>query len=445
LSFEFAVPEFAEDAIAGHISTAGTPWEQGRYDDPAADITEPAHRAALADRYDAIAPPGPINDVIATVSQVIQSPNAPDGGGVTTTETAVEAVALLRSDPVAAPTFRGVSLFRGVETGAHRLTINAPGLAPYDESLEVGRGGDGTDSNVTASATPAPTATGSDATRTAALAGVDGEVPLVPSADAARLEIDTGAADAELTAIAIDDDFGGRLYETTPDGPDAVYVHRAGAYTVEARDADGAVGVVRVNPTDAEPVRIDAPDTGVAALASFVASIMDEMADRLASVEDDGPDDAVNETDERPEPDDAVNETDERPEPDDAVNETDERPEPDDAVNETDERPEPDDAVNETDGEPAPGSVGETNTLGGLLRAIEAVSAAAERAAERAEAGDRRGADQALQTLSGSLQRAAERFDGLRGTLPAREASAVDRQFRRARRRTNQAIAAEKL
>jgi len=55
LSFEFAVPEFAEDAIAGHITTTGTPWEQPRYDDPVSDVTEPAHSEALADRYDAVA------------------------------------------------------------------------------------------------------------------------------------------------------------------------------------------------------------------------------------------------------------------------------------------------------------------------------------------------------------------------------------------------------
>jgi hypothetical protein len=393
LSFEFAVPEFAEDAIAGHITTAGTPWTQDRYADPAADITEPAHRAALSDRYDAVDPPGPINDVIATVSEVIQSTDAPDGAGVTTTETTVEAIALLRSDPVAAPTFRGVSMFRGVESGSHRLTVNAPGLAPHDEPVEVGGGdGNGTNADETASATPTEP---DDATRTTTLAGVDGEVPLVAAADAAKLEVDADGADAELTDLAVDDDFGGRLYEASLDGPDAVYVHRAGAYTTEVRDADGAVGAFRVNPAEAAPIRIDRPRTGKASLASFVASVTNETADRLASLGGGGDDS---------------------------------------------------DSDNLTDSaEDVVGADGKTSTLGGLLRAMEAVSGAAERAAERAETGDRQGTDRALEALAANLQRVVERFDGLRDTLPEREAASADRRFRQAQRRTNQAIAAEKL
>jgi len=391
LSFEFAVPKFAENAVASHISTAGTPWKQDRYADPAADITEPAHRAALADRYDAVSPPGPINDVIATVSEVVQSPDAPDGAGVTTAETTVEAIALLRSDPTAAPTFRGVSMFRGVESGSHRLTINAPGLAPHDEPVEVGGG---TDADVTASATPRPTATGADGvTRTASLAGVEGDVPLVPATDATKLEVNADGTDAELTDLVVDDDFGGRLYEATLDGPDAVYVHRAGAYTTEVRDTDGAVGAFRVNPAEAASVRIDRPRTGKASLASFVASITSETADRLAALgsgDDGGNDSAEGTTLDL-------------------------------------------------------GAAGKTNTLGGLLRAMEAVSGAAERAAGRADQGDRQGTDRALRALASNLQRVVERFDGLRDTLPEPEAAAADRRFRQAQRRTNQAIASEKL
>jgi len=396
LSFEFAVPEFAEDAVAGHITTAGTPWKQERYADPAADITEPAHRAALADRYDAISPPGPINDVIATVSEVVQSGDAPDGAGVTTTETAVEAVALLRSDPVAAPTFRGVSMFRGVESGSHRLAVNGAGLAPYEEPVEVGDGG-GTDADATPSTTstssstptvtvtPSRTATAPDVARTATLAGVDGEIPLVASGAATKLEVDADGVESELTALAVDDDFGGRLYETTVDGSDAVYVHRAGAYTTEVRDAADEIGAFRVNPSDTEPVRIARPRTGKASLASFVSSITNETADRLASIGSDGAADAP------------------------------------------------------------PGDVGKTAALGGLLRAIEAVSGAADRAAERARGGDARGTDRALEALESNLQRAIERFDGLRDTLPEPEAKAADRRFRQARLRTNQAIGSEKL
>ncbi|AXG08042.1 hypothetical protein DU500_05125 [Haloplanus rubicundus] len=392
LSFEFAVPEFAENAIASHITTAGTPWDQERYADPAADITEPAHRAALADQYDAIDPPGPINDVIATVSQVTQSPDAPDGEGVTTAETAVEAIALLRSDPVAAPTFRGVSMFRGVESGSHRLTVNAPGLAPHDEPVEVGNGGSGTDATATATAT----LTDGSASRTTTLAGVDGDIPLVANEAATKLEVDADGAEAELTEVAVDDDFGGRVYWAPLDGPDAVYVHRDGAYTAEVRDVDDAIGAFRVNPSDTAPVRIDRPRTGKASLASFVASITNETADQLAAIGSDG----------------------------------DEEDDDGNASAPTDARP---------------GATGKTNVLGGLLRAMEAVSGAAERAAERADRGDRQGTDRALEALAANLQRAVERFDGLRDTLPERAAASADRRFRQAQRRTNQAIASEKL
>ncbi|WP_435067491.1 hypothetical protein [Haloplanus sp. C73] len=366
LSFEFDVPKFAEDAVANHITTAGTPWHQARYTDPAADITDPAHRSALADRYDAVSPPGPVNDVIATMSEVVQSADAPDGAGVTTTDTSIEGIALLRSDPAAAPTFRGVAMFRGVDSGDHRLTVNAAGLAPHDEPVRVEDGDDDTSPGATA------------------VAGVEGEIPLVAAGEATKLEVDADGADSELATLAVDDDFGGRLYEASLDGSDAVYVHRAGAYTTEVRDIDDAVGAFRVNPDDTEPVRIDRPRTGKASLASFVATITDETAGRLASLGDD-------------------------------------------------------------DGDTAPGAAGETATLGGLLRAMEAVSGAATRAAERAERGDSQGTDRALEALASNLQRAIERFDGLSDTLPEAEADAADRRLGQAQRRTNQAIASEKL
>ncbi|QGX95208.1 hypothetical protein EI982_10580 [Haloplanus rallus] len=398
LSFEFVIPEFAEDAVAGHITTAGTPWQQDRYDDPVADITEPVHRAALADRYDAVSPPAPVNDIVATVTEVVQSPDAPDSAGVTTAETTLEAIALLRSDPVAAPTFRGVAMLRGVETGSHRLTINGAGLAPHEEPVEVGSDGD-TPDDVTTSGGPTPTVTGTDdVARTATLAGVDGEIPLVPRGEATKVEVDTEGADTELTALAVDDDFGGRLYEASLSGPDAVYVHRSGAYTAEVRDADDAVGAFRVNPdaADPAPVRIDRPRTGKASLASFVAAITDETAEGLASVGDTDDDDGS---------------------------------------------PSDDDASSER----GDGGGSETSTLGGLLRAMEAVSGAASRAAERAERGDRGGTDRALDALAANLQRAVERFDGLRETLPEPAAEAADRRLRQAQRRTEQAAAAEKL
>ncbi|WP_338740800.1 hypothetical protein [Haloplanus salilacus] len=384
LSFEFAIPAFAEDAVAGHITTAGTPWNQERYDDPAADITEPAHRSALSDRYDAVEPPGPINDLVATISETIQSPDAPEDEGVETTDASVEAITLLRSDPVAAPTFRGVAMLRGVEAGDHQLTVNGAGVAPHTEPVTVGDGGE-------AGGTPADTATSADTdgSNTLTLAGVEGEIPLVPAGEATKVEVDADGADADLETFAVDDDFGGRLYEASVDGPDAVYVHRGGAYTAEVRDVDDAVGAFRVNPSGTDPIRIARPRTGTASLASFVETLVGETTNHLGEVGDDDAD--------------------------------------------------------EGGGDDTSGGGGTTQTLGGLLRALEAVSGAAGRAAERAESGDRRGSDRALSALASNLERAVERFEGLRDTLPADRAAATDRQLREAQRRANQAAAAEKL
>jgi hypothetical protein len=388
LSFEFAVPEPAENAVAGHITTAGTPWNQQRYDDPVADITEPAHRSELSDRYDAVSPPGPINDLVATVSETVRSPVAPDDEGVETTDASVEAVTLLQSDPVAAPTFRGVAMLRGVETGDHRLTVNGAGVAPHTEPITVGDGGE---TGATTDTTTTTVTAAADGTNAVTLAGVEGEIPLVPAGEATKLEVDADGTDADLSTLAVDDDFGGRLYEASVDGPDAVYVHRGGAYTAEVRDVDDAVGAFRVNPSGTDPVRIDRPRTGTASLASFVETLIAETTDRLGEVGDDDDDD--------------------------------------------DDDHDDDDTA----------GGGTTQTFGGLLRALEAVSGAAGRAADRAEAGDRGGSDRALEALASNLDRAIERFDGLRETLPADRAAATDRQLREAQRRTNQATAARKL
>jgi len=91
LSFEFAVPEIVEDAVASHITTTSVPWEQPRYQNPALDITAGNHRSELADRYDAIAAEeesfgdaatGELDAVVARVTQATENDDAPpDGGG----------------------------------------------------------------------------------------------------------------------------------------------------------------------------------------------------------------------------------------------------------------------------------------------------------------------------------------------------------------------------
>ncbi|MFB6089945.1 MAG: hypothetical protein ABEJ97_02695, partial [Halobellus sp.] len=158
LSFEFAVPEFAEDAVASHITTAGVPWKQRRYENPAADITDPNHRAALAERYDAIGDAAPVNTLISRVSEAVTTDDAPDGEGLTTRETTVESVALLESDPEAVPTFRGVAVVDDVPEGEHRFTVNGAGVAPHSERVVVGAEGRTEEGTATDSGTETTTA-----------------------------------------------------------------------------------------------------------------------------------------------------------------------------------------------------------------------------------------------------------------------------------------------
>jgi hypothetical protein len=378
LSFEFAVPDFAEDAVAGHITSTGVPWEQPRYDNPAADISGPYHRATLAGRYDAIGEPAPVNRAVAGVRELVGSDVAPEDEGLTAEEPAVEAVALLESDPVAVPTFGGVAVVEDVPEGEHRLTVNGPGSAPYAERIEVAADEEGP-----------------------ALAGVDGRVGLVANEDAVKLEVDADGTDADLESLAVEDDFAGRVYDAPLDGPDAVYLHRGGAFATEVVDADDERGAFRVNPgvaaedgaTDGgdggggggdggdrgAPIRIDRPDTGKASLASFLADVSTETAGRVRAEVDD-----------------------------------------------------------EQDGGPP-------SRIRGLARALEAIAASAERAVERANAGDAEGADERLEAVETLLQRAAERLEEAREDLPEPVAAATDRRLDQARRRTEQAKDAEKL
>ncbi|WP_416840330.1 hypothetical protein [Haloferax sp. DFSO52] len=379
LSFEFSIPEFAEDAIASHITTASTPWTQPRYENPAADISEPNHRLALADRYDVISEPSTVNTVIVRVTEAITTDDAPEGEGVTTQDPTVESVLLLESDPEAVPTFAGIGVVQDVPTGDHRLTVNGAGLAPHSEQVSVG----------------AETTEGSDETTNSGIvtAGVSGEIPLVARDSATKLEVDADGADSTLSGLGVEDDFGGRLYDAPLTGPDAVYVHRGGAYTVEVRDTDDEVGAFRVNPdptgeSDAGGVRIDRPNTGKTSLATFLADIAAETQAQVEAVAGESED------------------------------------------SETDQP---------TD------SSGSSNAIRGLAQALGAVAEAAERAAERAEAGNRGRADESLETVSSRLDTVAERLADARDGLPADLARATDRRLAQARRRSEQARSAEKL
>jgi hypothetical protein len=364
LSFEFRIPDFAEDLIAGHITTTGVPWKSTRYDNPAADISGRRHRQALSDRYDAIGEPSPFNQVIAKVTNAVSSDDAPDGEGLTISDSPLEMFALLQSEPEAVPTFQGVAVLQDVPEGEHTLTINGAGVEPHSETVTV---------------------SGENETT---VAGVDGEIPVVARENATKLEVDPSEADSELTALAVEDDFAGRLYDAPLSGPDAVYVHRGGAFTTELRDSDDELGAVRVNPSDEERVRIDNPRTGKESLATYLADLAEETSAQVAAVSDSDDDD--------------------------------------------------DDGTGRDSG-------GQQNAVQGLATALGAVADAARNAAEAAQAGNRGNADQRLEAVATRLERVETRLSEARGSLPEPVANANDRRLEQARRRTEQARAAEKL
>jgi hypothetical protein len=393
LSFEFAIPKFAEDAVAGHITSTSTPWSQPRYTNPAADITDPRHRQAMADRYEAIGDPAPVNAVLAVVGEAVSSDNAPDGEGLTTGDLAVEAFALLESEPEAVPSFSGVVAVQDVPEGEHRLIVNAAGTAPHSETVGVAADG--------------PTA-----------AGVEGEIPLVARENATKLAVDGAASDDPLTRLAVEDDFAGRLYDAPLDGEDAVYVHRGGAYTTEVRDENDEVGAFRVNPDPAESTREEVanPRTGKAPLATYVADVAAETAAAVRGTmgAGDGDDSDASDATATPTPTPTLG-------------------------GEGGGRSGSSESAGTDD------SGGQTNAVEGLARALEAVAEAARRAAERAAAGDRGQADRALENVQERLTRAAERLSAARGDLPTPTARAADRRLEQAQRRGEQARGAGKL
>nr|WP_029601576.1 hypothetical protein [Halobiforma lacisalsi] len=357
LSFEFDVPDVLEDAIAGHITATEAPWNQPRYENPAVDITVSHHREALADRYDVIGEPRSINTVVSRITEAVTSDEAPENEGVTTVESSVESVVLFESDPEAAPTFDGVAVVRDVPAGDHRLTVNGAGRAPHSERVAVSD-----DETVTA-------------------AGVGGEIPLVARDHATKVELGDETGTTDLSRVAVEDDFAGRLYESAVEGNDAVYVHTGGAYTTEVRDSDDAVGAYRINPP-ADPgsaVRIERPETGKASLAEFVANVAEETRVEVSS--------------------------------------------------------QGDDADNN----------GSENAVQGLERALAAVVEAARRAAERGRAGERGNADKQLETVVERLQRVEDRLAEARNDLPEPVARATNNRLKQADRRTEQARNETKL
>jgi len=420
LSFEFAVPGAVEDAVASHLTAPGTPWSQPRYENPAADISDPNHRRTLAQRYDAIGDPAPANTVLARVVEAVPSPDAPDGEGLTTAAAPVEAVALVESDPEAVPTFRGVAVAQDVPAGEHRLTVNGAGLAPHSETVAVGDDGDGTATadSETATGTTADGDAADDSEATdddtddpavppgVTPAGVGGDVAMVAREDATKLAVDPTESEDDLTDFAVEDDFAGRLYDAPLSGPDAVYVHRGGAFTAEVRDADDEVGADRVTPGDEERVALDRPRTGKASLAAYLATVAEETRAEVAAQLDEGGD-----TD-------------------------------DGATDDGDDSPgQGQGGGSDTGG--ADGGPG--NSLRGLVQVLEAIAEAARRAAEHAESGNRESADARIEAVANRLERATQRLEAARQDLPPGLANAAGNRFEQLDRRTRQARESEKL
>ncbi len=401
LSFEFRIPKAVEDRIAGHITTTGVPWGQPRYDNPALDVSDSNHRAALAERYDAIAPPSGSERVVAAVGQAVESAEAPDGEGLTVEGSPVEAVALLESDPVAVPTFSGVALVDDVPEGEHRLTVQGAGLAPHSEAVAV-ESGDG------------PTA-----------AGVEGSIPLVARGEAVKLAVDPTDSEDDIERLAVEDDFAGRLYDAPLSGPDGVYVHRGGAFTTEVADADGELGAFRVSPEpSADPgtrVPVENPRTGKAPLSTFQADVADESAAAVRAVGDGDDDGDTDDTDDDQGQGDGGG-----------------------GGRTTTTTTTTTTATTATTDDGGGGGGGDGGTPPGLARALEAVAESARRAAEQAEAGNGEGADRRLETVRERLERARSRLEDARDDLPDPVAAAVDRRTAQAQRRNEQALASDK-
>ncbi len=244
LSFQFRIPGYLEDRIAGHITDVGIPWEQSRFDDPLADVTDPAHRAALDGRR----PTALSARVAGTIRQLrsggdgdidrLSGPAASDLSDripVSFSRPPTElAVRLASPDPVATVTNAGHFGFLRVEAGEHRLVVDGPGYAPVAERFA--HDGD------------------------FVWAGAGGHLGVVANDDAVRIRAD-GRDSTGIRRVTVVEDYAGIVYDGRPPETDriAVPVHRDGSYTVTVVDRNGRPGRYRFTPDDLDEAGEYAP------------------------------------------------------------------------------------------------------------------------------------------------------------------------------------------
>ncbi|WP_435063284.1 hypothetical protein [Halobaculum sp. EA56] len=422
LSFEFAVPSFAEDAVASHLTTVGTPQSQPRFANPVDDVTDPRHRSALSERFD-LDVTGLAGDVVGLLREATASDEAPGSNGVDTADPTVEGIALLESDPEAVPTFNGVVALRDVPEGEHTLTVNGAGVAPFSQGLAHEEDGEPT------------------------TAGVDGDVVVAPNEDAVKVRASPPADAPGVGRVAVEDDFAGAVYDGLPpsvaDGDDAgdgeggdtaggdrgvaVYAHREGAYTAEVEDEEGGIGAFRVNPrADQSTATIPEARTGKASLASFLLTILTETTAQ-ATVFEDGDADGIDEV--------GV--------PDSTAEQEGTAADVVDDVLAAAAEAAGDDTGNGNAGDGGNGGGGGSNGLTGLLRALEATTTAAKRANEAARAGNAEGADNRLRGLRQRTEALTDALERNRDDLPGRLPGLVERRLPQVEKRIDQALDAD--
>ncbi len=263
LSFEFAVPRLAENAVASHLTTVSTPWEQSRYESPLAGVSDSRHRRTLADRYGldlGLRAGGVVVGAVRTLAtgaggdlrpEYRDSDAARARASVSLVSPGAEVLALLESEePAATVSARGVIAFRDVPEEDHRLTVNGPGIAPYAERFAHD---------------------GSEDRR----AGVEGRVATVPNERAVAV-----AGERATRRLRVDEDYAGRLYDAEPPGEGfAVYLHRAGAYTLEVEDENGVRSVHRVTPDEGETAIAVEARVGAESILNYLAEYLADTAE----------------------------------------------------------------------------------------------------------------------------------------------------------------------